>query len=171
MCRLDLARALAPWTVLAPSQPDQPSQPTTQPNDMTPTPAPITLAAQRARALADANSVRTRRAELKQDLHDDPEGAGSHLGRLLVDPPGYLRTARIGETLSWLPGVKGKRAEAILEAAGVTDGLVRTVAALTERQSRALADLIRTPQTIPAVKRMSPRRALVAAPVLDDIAI
>jgi hypothetical protein len=137
------------------------------------TAAPTTnTAAQRAAALLDGNSVRSRRAELKRDLRQNPDTAGVLLGRLLVDPPGYLSNALTLDVLTYLRGVKFIRAEAILDAADVTEGL-RTVAELTGRERQAIADLIETPQTIPAVRRARrrPVRQLVAAPILDDIAI
>lgn len=129
-----------------------------------PTPA---VNAQRASALRVGDSVRSLRAELKRDLRTSTDPAGL-LGRLILDPPGYLNSARAFDVLTWLPGIKAPRSDAILRIAGVT-GALTTVAELDADQRSAIADLLATPPTLTASKRPKRRRPLVAAPVLDDI--
>ncbi len=130
-----------------------------------PTASPA-IAAQRASALQIGDTIRSRRAELKRELRGNPE-APALLGRLIVDPAGYLNSARIFDVLTWLPGIKAPRSDAILKAAGVT-GALTTVAELDDTQRIAIARHVATPPSLTASKRGKPRR-LVVAPIRDDI--
>lgn len=61
---------------------------------------------QRQGALERANAVRSQRARLKEQLRD-----GSLLPReVLEDLPDVLFTARVGEFLTWVPGIGPKMA-------------------------------------------------------------
>ena len=134
---------------------------------------PSSVVAQRAAALQHGDSIRKRRAELKRDLRARRHDAGEELARVLLDPPAYLQSARIFDVLGWLPGIKGPRADVILNTAGVT-GALRTVGELTPRQRDALAELVRLPASAAQPKKAARNNRPVVpqpAPVLDDIAI
>lgn len=88
----------------------------------------------RTSALRRANHVRRRRAEVKQELR-----AGKvTIFELLVDPPDFLMTARLGEILGACPGYGRVGVERLLRWCHVSS--LRTIGELTERQRELLLD-------------------------------
>jgi len=88
---------------------------------------------QRAEALTQANSIRERRALLKRRLRDGDES----LATLILDPPDYLRTARIEMWIMTTPGVGKVRSHSLLRDVGIP--AKTTIGRLTERQRTMLA--------------------------------
>ena len=88
---------------------------------------------QRAEALSQANVIRERRAALKRRL----KGGEESLATLILDPPDYLRTARIETLVMTTPGVGKVRSQTLLRDAGIP--AKTTVGRLTERQRTTLA--------------------------------
>lgn len=71
------------------------------------------------KALDKGNSVRMKRAEYKRELR-----AGKHTAQsLLLDPPGIALDVSVWEVLTWLPGIKRKRALRILSGIVFSDGM------------------------------------------------
>ena len=92
---------------------------------------------QRLRALAQANQVRTARAELKREL----ASGKIELVEILADPPPCARTARVRDLLVVLPRIGSVRAGRILAHCGIAHS--KTLAGLTERQRGELIKLFR----------------------------
>jgi hypothetical protein len=88
---------------------------------------------QRAEALTQANSIRERRASLKRRLRDGDES----LATLILDPPDYLRTARIEMLIMTTPGVGKVRSYNLLRDVGIP--AKTTIGRLSERQRTMLA--------------------------------
>jgi hypothetical protein len=78
---------------------------------------------QRSSALGKANHVRTRRAEIKRQLH----AFELELEDLLNDPPPEVEKATIGEVLEWLPGIGHWRSQRILSTGYGSPGVGRMV--------------------------------------------
>jgi len=95
---------------------------------------------QRAEALGQANVIRERRAALKRRLKDGQES----LATLILDPPDYLRTARIETLVMTTPGVGKVRSQTLLRDAGIP--AKTTVGRLTERQRTTLAAKLPPPR-------------------------
>lgn len=71
------------------------------------------------KALDKGNSVRMERAEYKRELR-----AGKHTARsLLLDPPEVAHDVSVWEVLTWLPGIKRKRALRILNGIVFSEGM------------------------------------------------
>jgi hypothetical protein len=87
---------------------------------------------QRRVALATANEVRLRRAELKRELR-----AGRvTIEALLMNPPAYVRNATIFEALTWLPHYGREKASRLLRRADIAAGT--TFERLTPKRRQAL---------------------------------
>ena len=97
---------------------------------------PRRSADQRWEALAQANQVRAKRAQLKRDL----KASRVSIVELIADPPPHLASAKVMELLQALPGYGPIKATLLLERCQVS--LTKSVGGLTERQrvelSRAL---------------------------------
>ena len=88
---------------------------------------------QRMDALARANEIRTRRAQLKRDL----KAGRVSIGALLIDQPPYLETAKVFDMLLALPKIGRVKATKILQSCQVS--LSKTFGGLSERQRAELA--------------------------------
>jgi len=88
---------------------------------------------QRMDALAKANEVRARRAELKRDL----KAGRVSIGALLLDEPPYLETAKVFDMLLALPKIGRVKATKILQSCRVSPS--KTFGGLSERQRAELA--------------------------------
>jgi hypothetical protein len=87
---------------------------------------------QRKRALKQANAVRTARASLKKDL-----AAGRvKIQTLLLDPPGYLLTAKVIDMLLAVPKVGRVKADRALKSCRVSPS--KTFGGLSERQRKEI---------------------------------
>jgi hypothetical protein len=78
---------------------------------------------QRNHALKRANGVRSRRAEIKRQLH----AREIELEDLLADPPPEILRATIGEVLEWCPGIGKWRSQRILASGIGNPGVGRMV--------------------------------------------
>ena len=93
--------------------------------------------AQRDAALRRANAVRTRRAQIKQDLR-----AGRRtIDRLLAAPPAEIATMTVHDLLICVPRYGHVKAGALLSRTGLSP--TRTIAALSERQRDELRRRLR----------------------------
>jgi hypothetical protein len=88
---------------------------------------------QRMDALARANEIRSLRAQLKRDLKTGQVA----LRALLLDPPGYLESAKVLDMLLALPKVGRVKATKVLNSARVSPS--KTFGGLSERQRTELA--------------------------------
>jgi anti-anti-sigma regulatory factor len=88
---------------------------------------------QRSSALVHANDVRRRRASLKHRLKTGEES----LAAVLLDPPDYLRTARVETWALAAPGLGKVKARNLCRDLGILPRT--TIGRLTERQRNLLA--------------------------------
>lgn len=98
--------------------------------------APDRSLAQRAEALQRANDIRTRRAQLKRDLKAGRED----FVELLLEPPEYIRTAKVFDLLLACPKWGRVKVNKLLGTCKVSPS--KTVGGLSERQRRELAECI-----------------------------
>ena len=102
-----------------------------------PTVAPERSYLQRMEALARANDIRTRRAQLKRDLK-----AGRHsIHQLLLDPPEYVETAKVFDMLLAVPKYGRVKVNKILAHCRIAPS--KTIGGLSERQRSELVSLLR----------------------------
>jgi len=92
---------------------------------------------QRMDALARANDIRTRRAQLKRDLK---EGRTS-IHALLEDPPEFLETAKVFDMLLEVPKYGRVKANKVLTTCRISPS--KTIGGLSERQRNELVGLLR----------------------------
>jgi hypothetical protein len=85
-------------------------------------------------ALRRANSIRSRRAELKEHLR----GGMIAIQEVLNDPPDFVHTAKVFDLLVAVPKMGPVRANRVLERCRVSPS--KTVAGLTPRQRRELLE-------------------------------
>jgi hypothetical protein len=91
---------------------------------------------QRMDALARANEIRIRRAQLKRDLK-----AGRHSIRsLLLDPPEYVETAKVFDMLLAVPKYGRVKVNKILAHCRIAPS--KTIGGLSERQRSELVQLL-----------------------------
>ena len=76
--------------------------------------APLRSLDQRMEALARANDIRVRRAQLKKDLKDGQ----AQIESILLDPPEYVSTAKVFDMLMAVPKLGRVKAARLLNAAG-----------------------------------------------------
>lgn len=95
--------------------------------------APERSLAQRLDALAEANRIRTTRAQLKRDMK---AGRAHGLG-VLVDPPEWAETMRVLDLLMAMPKVGRVKANKALAKCRVSPS--KTLGGMTERQRCELA--------------------------------
>ncbi len=91
---------------------------------------------QRMDALARANQIRVKRAQLKRDLK-----AGRHsIEQLLLDPPEYVETAKVFDMLLAVPKYGRVKVNKILAHCRIAPS--KTVGGLSERQRGELVSLL-----------------------------
>ena len=98
------------------------------------------LGSQRAAALDQANHVRGQRASLKRRLKSGEES----LAALFLNPPDYLRTARVESWALTAPGLVKVKTNALFRDLGILPKT--TIGRLTERQRNLLAAKLTPPR-------------------------
>ena len=97
--------------------------------------APLRSLDQRMEALARANDIRVRRAQLKKDLKDGQVQIES----ILLDPPEYVSTAKVFDMLMAVPKLGRVKAARLLNSCRISQS--KTVGGLSERQRAELVSL------------------------------
>jgi hypothetical protein len=87
-------------------------------------------------ALARANEVRTRRAQLKRDL----KAGRKSIETLLEDPPEYIETAKVFDILLTIPKYGRVKVSKVLTHCRIAPS--KTIGGLSERQRRELISLL-----------------------------
>jgi hypothetical protein len=87
-------------------------------------------------ALARANEVRTRRAQLKRDL----KAGRKSIEVLLLDPPEYIETAKVFDILLTIPKYGRVKVSKVLTHCRIAPS--KTIGGLSERQRRELISLL-----------------------------
>ena len=88
-------------------------------------------------ALQRANEIRTRRAQLKRDL----KAGRKTIQELLLDPPGYLETAKVFDMLLAVPKYGRVKVNKILTTCRISPS--KTIGGLSERQRTELVAQLR----------------------------
>lgn len=83
---------------------------------------------QRLTALAKANAIRTRRAELKKDL----KAGRASIRTLLLTPPAYIETAKVVDLLLAVPKYGRVKVNRLLMHCRISPS--RTIGGLSQRQ-------------------------------------
>ena len=109
----------------------------TETTSSTPLMAPERSLNQRMDALARANLIRTRRAQLKRDL----KAGRRSIHALLLDPPEYLETAKVFDMLLAVPKYGRVKVNKILAHCRISPS--KTIGGLSERQRSELVSLLR----------------------------
>jgi len=92
---------------------------------------------QRMDALARANRIRTKRAQLKRDL----KAGRLSIHALLLNPPEYLETAKVFDMLLAVPKYGRVKVNKILAYCRISPS--KTIGGLSERQRSELVSLLR----------------------------
>jgi S13-like H2TH domain len=92
---------------------------------------------QRMDALARANRIRIKRAELKRDL----KAGRLSIQALLLNPPEYLETAKVFDLLLAVPKYGRVKTNKILAHCRISPS--KTIGGLSERQRSELVSLLR----------------------------
>jgi hypothetical protein len=92
---------------------------------------------QRMEALARANDVRSRRAQLKRDL----KAGRQPIHELLLTPPEYLETAKVFDLLLAVPKYGRVKVNKILSQCKISPS--KTVGGLSQRQRAELVTMMR----------------------------
>jgi len=92
---------------------------------------------QRLDALARANQIRTRRAQLKRDL----KSGRLSIHSLLLNPPEYVETAKVFDMLLAVPKYGRVKVNKILVHCRISPS--KTIGGLSERQRSELVSLLR----------------------------
>jgi hypothetical protein len=92
---------------------------------------------QRMDALARANQIRTRRAQLKRDL----KSGRLSIQTLLLNPPEYVETAKVFDMLLAVPKYGRVKVNKILALCRISPS--KTIGGLSERQRSELVSLLR----------------------------
>ena len=98
--------------------------------------APERSLLQRMEALARANDVRSRRAQLKRDL----KAGRLSIHALLLNPPEYVETAKVFDMLLAVPKYGRVKVNKILVHCRISPS--KTIGGLSERQRKELGDLL-----------------------------
>jgi hypothetical protein len=106
-------------------------------NSLTKTAAPERSLVQRMEALGKANEIRTRRAQLKRDL----KAGRKSIHQLLLDPPGWIETAKVLDMLLAVPKYGRVKANKILTQCRISPS--KTIGGLSERQRTELVQQLR----------------------------
>src|ERR1700689_13945 len=101
------------------------------------TAAPERSFVQGREALARANDVRSRRAQLKRDL----KAGRQPIHELLLEPPEYLQTAKVFDLLLAVPKYGRVKVNKILSQCRISPS--KTLGGLSERQRGELVTLLR----------------------------
>ena len=99
--------------------------------------APARSLDQRMEALARANHIRVRRAQLKKDLKD----GRVQIEAILLDPPDWVSTAKVFDMLMAVPKFGRVKAARFLNQCRISQA--KTVAGLSDRQREELVSLFR----------------------------
>lgn len=102
-----------------------------------PAAAPERSLTQRMEALARANDVRSRRAQLKRDL----KAGRQQIHELLLAPPDYLQSAKVFDLLLAVPKYGRVKVNKILGQCRISPS--KTLGGLSERQRAELVALMR----------------------------
>jgi hypothetical protein len=86
-------------------------------------------------ALARANDIRVRRAQLKKDLKDGQ----AQIESILLDPPEYVSTAKVFDMLMAVPKLGRVKAGRFLNQCRISQS--KTVGGLSDRQRQELIGL------------------------------
>ena len=97
--------------------------------------APARSLDQRMEALARANHIRVRRAQLKKDLKD----GRVQIEAILLDPPDWVSTAEVFDMLMAVPKFGRVKAARLLNQCRISQS--KTVGGLSERQRTELVGL------------------------------
>jgi hypothetical protein len=97
--------------------------------------APVRSLDQRMEALARANHIRVRRAQLKKDLKD----GRAQIEAILLDPPDWVSTAKVFDMLMAVPKFGRVKAARLLNQCRISQS--KTVGGLSERQRTELVGL------------------------------
>ena len=108
------------------------SEPLTKPSA-----APERSLVQRMDALQRANTVRSRRAQLKRDL----TAGRQSIQQLLLDPPEYVLTAKVFDMLLAVPKYGRVKVNKILTTCRISPS--KTIGGLSERQRAELVQMLR----------------------------
>lgn len=92
---------------------------------------------QRMEALARANDVRSRRAQLKRDLKAGRES----IEQLLLEPPAFVETAKVFDLLLAVPKWGRVKVNKILTRCKISPS--KTIGGLSERQRGELVGMLR----------------------------
>ena len=106
-------------------------------NSLSKTAAPERSLDQRMEALGKANSIRTRRAQLKRDL----KAGRSSIHSLLLSPPEWVETAKVFDMLLAVPKYGRVKANRILNQCRISPS--KTIGGLSERQRTELVQMLR----------------------------
>ena len=101
------------------------------------TAAPERSLVQRMDALARANDIRTRRAQLKRDL----KAGRQTIHGLLLDPPSYVETAKVFDMMLAVPKYGRVKVNKVLTQCRISPS--KTIGGLSERQRSELVTLLR----------------------------
>jgi len=88
-------------------------------------------------ALQRANDIRSRRAQLKRDL----KAGRQAIDGLLLEPPGFLETAKVFDLLLAVPKYGRVKVNKILSQCRISPS--KTIGGLSERQRAELVALMR----------------------------
>jgi hypothetical protein len=88
-------------------------------------------------ALQRANDIRSRRAQLKRDL----KAGRASIHQLLLEPPGYLETAKVFDMLLAVPKYGRVKVNKILQQCRISPS--KTIGGLSERQRSELVGMLR----------------------------
>ncbi len=108
------------------------SEPATKPSA-----APERSLVQRMDALKRANTIRSRRAQLKRDL----KAGKQSIHQLLLDPPEYVATAKVFDMLLAVPKYGRVKVNKILTTCRISPS--KTIGGLSERQRTELVQMLR----------------------------
>jgi hypothetical protein len=97
--------------------------------------APVRSLDQRMEALARANDIRVRRAQLKKDL----KNGKVQIDEILDDPPEYVSTAKVFDLLMAVPKFGRVKAARFLNQCRISQS--KTVGGLSDRQRAELIGL------------------------------
>ena len=95
------------------------------------------IADQRDQALARANEIRLHRAAERRRVHALPTADGlSAVAQILADNPEWVRTANLGDVLTWPRRVGARARDRVLTRTGMSPS--KSVGTLTARQRLVL---------------------------------
>jgi hypothetical protein len=104
-----------------------------------PAAAPERSLKQRMDALTKANEIRTRRARLKRDL----KAGRVTIHDLLLEPPGYVETAKVFDMLLAVPKYGRVKVNKVLGQCRISPS--KTIGGLSQRQRTELVSMLRRP--------------------------